>query len=124
MHEYGIAESILVVALEVANSHGRRPVEHVWVRLGSLQQIVPDALSFAFSALAHGTLAEGATLHCEAVAAIVRCRSCEAIFAPLEPWFLTCTNCGAVSPQVIAGEDLEVTRVTLREGEDEPYQNP
>src|SRR5688500_14146766 len=65
MHEYGLAETLLAVALEVAESHGRQPVEQLWVRLGRLRQVMPEALSFAFSAVAHGTLAEGATLHWE-----------------------------------------------------------
>ena len=34
MHEYGLAEEILAVALEVADTHGGRPVEHLWMRLG------------------------------------------------------------------------------------------
>jgi hypothetical protein len=38
--------------------------------------------ALAASALAHGTLAEGSTLHWEEGSPRVRCRSCNAIFAP------------------------------------------
>ena len=122
MHEYGLAETLLAVALEVAETHGGRPVEHLWVRLGRLRQVMPEALSFAFAAVAHGTLAEGATLHWEEVAPRVRCRGCDAIFAPEDQWFWTCPECGAADGEVLAGEEVVVTRVTLRAGEDEQPQ--
>ena len=120
MHEYGLAEEILAVTLEVAETHGGQPVEHLWVRFGRLRQVIPEALSFAFSAVAHGTLAEGATLHCEEIAPRVRCRSCDIIFAPEDPWLSICPGCGAAGGEVIAGEEMVVTRVTLRAGEDKP----
>jgi hydrogenase nickel incorporation protein HypA/HybF len=119
MHEYGLAEEILAVALEVADTHGGRPVEHLWVRLGRLRQVIPEALSFAFAAVAHGTMAEGATLHWEEVALRVRCPGCDAIFAPEDQWLAICPGCGASGGEVIAGEEVIVTRVTLRTGEDE-----
>ena len=118
MHEYGLAEALLAVALEVADTHAGRPVEHLWVCLGRLRQVMPEALSFAFTALAHGTLAEGATLHWDEVSSRVRCRSCNTIFAPEDQWLSICPGCGAAGGEVIAGEEMVVTRVTLRAGED------
>jgi hydrogenase nickel incorporation protein HypA/HybF len=117
MHEYGLAEAILAVALEVADTHGGQAVEHLWVRFGRLRQVMPEALSLAFGAVAHGTLAEGATLHWEEVLPRVRCRSCDTIFAPEDQWFWTCPECGTADGEVLAGEDVVVTRVTLRAGE-------
>jgi hydrogenase nickel incorporation protein HypA/HybF len=119
MHEYGLAEEILAVALGVADTHGGRPVEHLWVRLGRLRQVMPEALSFAFTAVAQGTMAEGATLHWEEVALRVRCPGCKAIYEPEDQWFLTCPDCGAAGGEVIAGEEMIVTRVMLRTDEDE-----
>jgi hydrogenase nickel incorporation protein HypA/HybF len=123
MHEYGLAEAILAVALEVADTHGRQPVEHLWVRFGRLRQVMPEALSLAFRAVAHGTLAEGATLHCEEVPPRLRCRSCDIIFAPEYPWLSICPGCGAAGGEVIAGEEMVVTRVTLREDKNEQPQD-
>jgi hydrogenase nickel incorporation protein HypA/HybF len=123
MHEYGLAEEILAVALEVADTHGGRPVEHLWVRLGQLRQVIPEALSFAFAAVAHGTMAEGATLHCEEVAPHACCWSCHVIFALEDQCFLNCPECGAAGGEVIAGEEMVVTRVILRAGEDEATQD-
>jgi hydrogenase nickel insertion protein HypA len=120
MHEYGLAEEILAVTLEVAETHGGQPVEHLWVRLGRLRQVMPEALSFAFTSLALGTLAEGATLHYEEIAPRVRCRSCAAVFTPEDQWWSICPGCGASDGEVIAGEEVVVTRVTLRAGEDKP----
>jgi len=123
MHEYGLAEALLTVALDVADTHGGQPVEDLWVRLGRLRQVMPEALSFAFAALAHGTLAEGATLHYEEVAPRVRCRACDTIYASEDQWLSICPGCGAADGEVIAGEEVLVTRVSLRASADEESQD-
>ena len=73
MHELAIAECVL--AIVERHAAGRRVVE-VEVRVGHLRQVVPAALEFAFELAGRGTVAEGATLVLEQVAAAGRCRAC------------------------------------------------
>ena len=67
MHELGLAEGILTVAIDMA---GDRPVTRIVVRIGDEQRIVPDSLEFGFQLLAEGTVCEGASLRCVAVPGI------------------------------------------------------
>jgi hydrogenase nickel incorporation protein HypA/HybF len=66
MHEAGLMQS----ALELAGGHARRAgavaIRRVVLRVGALSGVEPDALRFAFEALAPGTPAAGATLELEA----------------------------------------------------------
>ena len=61
MHELGLAEGIMTVAIDMA---GDRTVTRIAVRIGEDQRIVPDSLEFGFQLLAEGTICEGATLQC------------------------------------------------------------
>ena len=64
MHELGLAEGIITVAIDMA---GERPVKRIAVRIGEEQRIVPDSLEFGFQLLSEGTLCEGAVLQCALV---------------------------------------------------------
>jgi hypothetical protein len=61
MHELGLAEGIMTVAIDMA---GGRKVLRIVVRIGEEQRIVPDSLAFGFQLLAEDTICEGATLQC------------------------------------------------------------
>ena len=115
MHEFSIAEALLEAALAVAESHHGQAVEGLHVRIGCLRQVVPEALLLAFDALTAGTLATGATLTWEEVPAQIRCRGCGTIFAPTEKWFWSCPACSTPGGEVLAGEELVLERVILKE---------
>jgi hypothetical protein len=61
MHELGLAEGIVTVAIDMADG---RTVNRIAVRIGEEQRIVPDSLEFGFQLLADGTNCAGATLQC------------------------------------------------------------
>jgi len=67
MHELGLAEGIMTVAIDMS---GERPVNRIVVRIGEEQRIVPDSLEFGFQLLAEGTACEGAVLQCIVVPGI------------------------------------------------------
>jgi hydrogenase nickel incorporation protein HypA/HybF len=74
MHEMSITQAMLDMALEHAK--GQR-ITDINLQVGRMSGIVPESVEFYFEYLSQGTLAEGATLHFEAV--------------PLE---MTCVDCG------------------------------
>ena len=79
-----------------------------------LRQVLPEALTFAFDALATGTLAQGATLIWEEIPPRVRCHACQAIFQPEEDWFWTCPRCGVAGGEVLEGDELVLQSVTVK----------
>jgi hydrogenase nickel incorporation protein HypA/HybF len=115
MHEFSIAAALLEATLAVADTHGGQTVERVHVRLGCLRQVVPEALLLAFEALTPGTLAAGASLTWEEVPACIRCKRCRMMFRPTEKWFWTCPACDSPGGEVLAGEELVLESVTLKE---------
>ncbi len=102
MHELSIAEALVDVVERHADG---RPVTRVDVRVGHLRQVVPDALSFAFTLLTAGTALEGTELHIAHVPAAGRCRACgkQSVFEDLP---LACAHCESLDVELTAGEEL------------------
>jgi len=117
MHEFSIAAQILECVLQVARDHGGLPVKRVSLDIGGLQQVVPDALRFAFEASIQGTLAEGATLEWREIPVRVQCNAGGREYAP-DGLFWTCPGCGGAGAQVRQGDELLVRSVELEETAD------
>ena len=82
MHELGIAESALEVALAQATAAGATRVLRMVIRVGALSGVDPEALRFAFTAILPGTPAEGAAVQIDSVAAVAYCPDCRQDFVP------------------------------------------
>lgn len=114
MHEAGIVAAILERALSLAEENGGLPIESIRIEAGALQQIVPEALEFAFTAAIAGTLAEGACLEWSVTPARVRCPECACDYEP-EDVFWSCPACLAPGGKAVAGDEIILSSVVLRE---------
>lgn len=107
MHELSIVLSLLdLVEAEAANHDGA--VATVHLRLGPLSGIVREALVSAYELAREGTVAEGARLVIEDVPVVVSCPACRAERSPASTWELRCPDCGAPTPEVLSGHELEL----------------
>jgi hydrogenase nickel incorporation protein HypA/HybF len=111
MHELAIADSIVRIACD--HARGRR-ITKVDVKAGYLRQVVPHALTFAFSLVAQGTAAEGAELELEQIPPAVRCRPCASESEP-DGFPLACARCGSLDVELLRGEELLVDSLELEE---------
>lgn len=112
MHEVGIAEQILALALETARREQATSVVRVRVQVGAISGVVEEALRFAFEALAEGTPAAGARLDIEPVGVRCYCATCEQEFeaAPLN---YVCPACGTPSGDIRQGRELRVSEIEV-----------
>ena len=104
MHEAGISEALIEQLATVASQHGWSRLSRVWVRLGLLSGIVPEALEFAFNAMSPGTPAEGAELLFETEAGQFDCAVCGRL--DLERLDFICPQCGGALQLLRAGREL------------------
>ncbi len=105
MHELGLLQETLDVALEHAARHGARRVHRITLKVGDLSGVVTEALQFAFEVVTQGTIAEGARLVVERVPVVCRCRRCERDFRSDDVIYL-CPVCGEISADVRQGREL------------------
>ena len=90
-------------------------VSTIAVRVGALSGVVPEALRSAFDSAAAGTMLSDAVLRIERVDVAVWCESCDAERAPTPVGSirLRCPECGAPTPKVLRGRELELAWVEL-----------
>jgi hydrogenase nickel incorporation protein HypA/HybF len=112
MHEVGLMQDALRIALDRARQEKAKRVLAIRMRIGALSGVVPDALSFAFECLSRGTPAEGGRLEIESVPAACWCASCNKEFEAPELGF-ECPACGKTSTEIRRGREIEVASLDL-----------
>ena len=84
MHEMSVAHGLLSILQAQAEVHGIARISRVRVRIGRLRGLDARQLRLAFEALAEGSLAAGAALDVEEIAAQARCRACGAVWQAVD----------------------------------------
>jgi len=112
MHELSIMQAAMDLALRRAEEAKASRVHLIRLRVGQLSGVVPDALQFAFEALSHGTLAEGAQLAIENVPARFWCAACEREF-PADDMVAECPDCHGLSADLRGGRELELALMEI-----------
>jgi len=106
MHELGVANEILDIALSEAERHAAKKVTSIRLRVGVLRSIEPENLSFLFEHLARGTPAEGAHLDIVEEPVRVECEACGVSEAPSFAW--ECPRCKGSGVSVTGGDSLSI----------------
>ncbi len=92
--------------------NGATRVHTVWLEIGALAHVEPDALRFCFDAVTRGSLAEGAVLEIATTPGAAWCMPCGArveIARLGDP----CPSCGSHQLQVVAGEEMRVREIGI-----------
>ncbi len=113
MHELGIAESALQIALDRAKTEGASRVLRMVIRVGALSGVDPEALRFAFTVILPGTAADGADLQIDPVVALAHCPDCRKDFVPDTNHFFECPVCGRLCATVKQGRELDLVHLEL-----------
>ena len=79
MHETGIAQSILDIALKTAVENGAKKINNVGVRIGKMSAVDEASLRFAFDALKEGTIAENSEFEYIEVPLTILCYALNAV---------------------------------------------
>jgi hydrogenase nickel incorporation protein HypA/HybF len=112
MHEVGLMQSAVELAVEAARQRGASRIHKLTLRVGRLAGVEPAALAFAFEAVVAGTPAEGAELVIEDVPATCACLDCGREFEPPD-FIFRCPDCGALSSEVRQGRELELASLEV-----------
>ena len=100
------------MAVEATQSAGASRVLELRLRVGTLSGVVPDALRFAFDVVCRDTIAAGATLQIESVAAVCWCAACREEFATAD-FYGECPRCHNVSGELRRGREMEIAAVEM-----------
>ena len=109
MNEISVAHGLLKDLQKESKRHGVAHISRVHVRIGSLRNIVPEELSFAFAEASAGTVAEGAELNIGIVPARGRCGKCNIDFdVETKNSGFPCPSCGGMTEGLVCGDELKI----------------
>jgi len=112
MHELSIALSMIEQIEEEAEKHGGGIVEVVYVRIGELSGVDPQALRFAYEMASEYTSLASSLLEIETVRLLVFCPQCNSTHKP-DPQNILCPRCLTPDQQILEGRELEVRALEL-----------
>jgi hydrogenase nickel incorporation protein HypA/HybF len=112
MHEMALAEGVLRIIEEAARVNAASCIRTVWVEVGALAHVEPEALAFCFDAVTRGSMAEGAKLEIARTAGAAWCMPCGQRVA-LARLGDACPRCGSHQLQVVAGEEMRVREIAV-----------
>jgi len=108
LHEYGLAEGVLA---SVRQRAGGRTVAGLRVRFGVRHAVDEESLAQAFSFVAEGTEAAGATVQLVTVPATLTCRDCGQA-AETTDVLATCPHCGGENVEITGGDEMTLESIT------------
>ena len=117
MHEAGIAEYLIEVALQHLQRVPHGPVRLLHVRIGEMAGVNPDSLDFAFECLSKGTGVDGARLEVERVPLAVECDACGKR-SPVTDYVFRCAACGAETVRIASGREMEFVSIDADDPEE------
>jgi len=112
MHEMSLCESILEILEQQAREQHYRKVKTVWLEIGALSSVEPEAMRFCFDAVMQGSLADQARLEIVHVQGQAWCLQCSKNVV-IEQRYDVCPGCGSLQLQVHAGEDMRIKELEV-----------
>ncbi len=112
MHEMSLAESVRQIIEDAGQEQGFSRVRAVWLEIGKLAAVEPEAMSFCFDSAMAGSIAEGARLEIIEIPGQGRCQSCGET-VEMEESFDLCPKCGGAHLQIIAGDRMRVKNLEV-----------
>jgi hydrogenase nickel incorporation protein HypA/HybF len=112
MHELGVTENIVNIALSKAGEAQAIKVVQINLVIGELSGFATDCIQFYFDFLSKDTIANGAVLHFESVPTQLRCRNCSEIFHPQDTIW-SCPKCHDQSVEIFKGRELYIESMAV-----------
>ncbi len=107
MHELSLAQNVIQILCEEAESHQIQHIHTIKLQVGLLRGVVPDLLKSCLGFASEGTVAEKAAVEIEEIPGRARCPRCGLEFG-IDDILICCPQCEQVGGDILAGEELKV----------------
>ena len=112
MHELSLCEGVLQVLETEARNQGFKKVLTVWLEIGELSSVEPEAMLFSFDVVTHNSLAEGAKLKIINVPGDAWCMQCSKNVT-IKQRHDECPECGSYQLQVTGGNEMKIKELEV-----------
>ncbi len=104
--------SVIDIVEKAVRAGNFRRVRTVWLEIGQLSAVEPEAMRFCFAAAARGTLADGAQLQIIEINGLGLCFNCGET-VPLAALYDPCPACGGYPVQATGGTEMRVKELEV-----------
>ncbi|MGI0481542.1 hydrogenase maturation nickel metallochaperone HypA [Geminocystis sp. CENA526] len=119
MHEIGIMEETLNLAIDYAMRENAQEITEITMAIGKMSGVIPSALEFAFDVIKQSSIdrypsiiQKNMSLKIELLPIICYCDSCQENFNPDE-WIFQCPQCHQFSNKIIQGKEIKLTSLKI-----------
>ena len=114
MHEFSIIQSLIPQIEEFLTKGNYRKANKICLEVGAMSGVIPDALEFAYSICAQGTLVEGVELCIRMVPVTAVCEACFIKFE-VHDYCFSCPQCKSTDLKMLTGNELKVKEIEVEE---------
>ena len=112
MHEMSLCESVLQIIEQQAQTQQFRRVKTVWLEIGALSGVEPEAMRFSFEVVTQGSLADQARLEIVELPGIAWCMPCGREVA-VRQLYDECPHCGSHQLQIVGGDQMRIKELEV-----------
>ncbi len=112
MHEMSLAENVLQIIEEAAHHQSFTRIKTVWLEIGQLTCVEPEALRFCFDVVMRGSVAQHARLEIIDIPELGWCKTCIQE-VPMATLYAVCSQCGNFGLKVLCGDTLRVKELEV-----------
>jgi len=118
MHEMSLVEALLDSLLPLCTENKWEKVARIHLKIGSLRQVIPEALVFCFQTASAGTPLAEAAVEITEIGIRQKCGSCGLEWGGEIP-LGRCPGCGSIEVETISGFELEIDSLEVFENGNE-----
>ena len=112
MHELSLAEEMMDIIQHKARKEGFSKVRHIYLEIGQLSHVTPEAMRFCLEAVIKNTLAEGAKLSISEPEGQALCLSC-GHNNRISDLYSACDECGGFDLKVLSGDQVRIKNLEV-----------
>lgn len=112
MHEMSLCEGVLQVLETEAKNQGFSKVLTVWLEIGDLSSVEPEAMLFTFDVVTRNSLANDAKLKIINVPGNAWCMQCSKNVS-VKQRFDECPDCGSFQLQITGGDEMKIKELEV-----------
>lgn len=107
-----LAEGVLQLIEDAARQQNFASVKTVWLEIGQLSGVEPQAMKFCFDAVTRHSIAQDARLEIIATPGSGWCMAC-ALTLPMNQLYDECPRCGSQQMQVNGGTEMRLKELEV-----------
>jgi len=112
MHEMSIVVNLVEAILEEAEKHGAKKIKTVYLKVGKLNQIIPETLQYCYKIATQDSIAADSELEVDEVSITAKCNKCGKIFE-VEDFIFMCPDCQVSDTETISGDELTIESIDI-----------